>query len=67
MDFVIHMRLSRLLSSRSALGDAVQVRSVHALQSPANAEAARLFTADRREYNRRVKRVAARSIEDAWS
>jgi ubiquitin-conjugating enzyme E2 A len=35
--------------------------------SPANAEAARLFTADRREYNRRVKRVAARSIEDAWS
>jgi ubiquitin-protein ligase len=40
---------------------------MRALQSPANAEAARLFTADRREYNRRVKRVAARSIEDAWS
>lgn len=36
------------------------------LQSPANAEAARLFQSDRREYDRRVKRVAARSIEDAW-
>jgi ubiquitin-conjugating enzyme E2 A len=34
--------------------------------SPANAEAARLFQSDMREYNRRVKTLAQRSIEYAW-
>ena len=31
--------------------------------SPANPEAARLYTEDRKEYNRRVRRISQRSVE----
>lgn len=31
--------------------------------SPANPEAARVYTDDRKEYNRRVRRIAQKSVE----
>lgn len=33
-------------------------------QSPANVEAAKLYSTNRVEYNRRVRRVSARSVDD---
>ena len=35
-----------------------------ALQSPANLEAAKLYVTNMGEYNKRVRRVAARSVDD---
>jgi len=34
--------------------------------SPANPDAARLLTSDKREYNRKVRQYVQRSIEEAY-